>query len=109
MTSRPPATLPLLPASSHHPARPPTSLGELYVRPAAAPFLPISKWPRAQRLAELARVDAALATLAEPRAGDPAGNLAPVGTSGRDVAKKSLEKYRRRLVRALGPNPRRRR
>ncbi|HEY1301451.1 MAG TPA: hypothetical protein VGF07_13210 [Stellaceae bacterium] len=81
-------------------------MGELYVRPAAAPFLPVSKWPRAQRLAELARVDQALAAL--DRDPGAAAGLTAIGRTGRDMTKKSLEKYRRRLVRALASGRRKR-
>ena len=89
-------------------------LGELYALPQRPGFVPLAKWPRARKLAEIARVDRRLAALAAQAPGEPAGPALrkeegapgapgpqPIGALARRVEVESLRKYRRRLARAL--------
>lgn len=106
---KPPAGLPLF---SQPPAAPRAALGGLYLAPQKQPFVPLRKWPRAAQLAELARIDRQLAALADPERAtataaavldrELAGGTLRDPALARRIAERALEKYRRRLLRALG-------
>jgi hypothetical protein len=89
------------PTAPQLPARTPRgALGGLYLAPAAVTGS-LRNWPRAKKLAELARVKKRLAVLeARPPSTLP-GPMVPLGQLTNQVEIKALRKYRRRLERAL--------